>query len=628
MQDTALYNKKVFTTHLLPLLLIGVLGFLAYSNTFQVPFQWDGEIFIKENPIIKDLGYFLDASEAKGSEFYGALKSRYIGFLSFALNYKIGALNVTGYHLVNIAIHILNAFLVYAFIILTFRTPFLKKTALAEQAGYVALFSALIFTVHPIQTEAVTYIFQRLAALVSLFYLLSIVSYVRARLSEGPAAVGLYAVSLISAVLAMKTKENAFTLPVVITLYEFLFFNGPAGRRLIRLAPLLLTMCIIPLSLAAINRPAGELIGGIAPATRGFSGLSREVYLLTQFRVIVTYLRLLVLPVNQNLDYDYPVFRSFAEPEVFLSFFFLLAIAGISLYFLYRSFSANRGYRVIAFGIFWFFITISVESSIVPIHMVLDEYRMYLPSAGLLFALISFCFLVLQSLGTRKTGMLLPLILFSIALIFTFATYKRNMVWQTKISLWEDVVRKSPALVYARNNLGVAYLEADRLDDAVVQFNAAVALKPDHETAYNNLGMIYSRQGLLDKAEYAFRKAVSIKPDYAKAYNNLGVIYVRQGRFDDALNVFETAVSFKTVVVDAYNNLGILYMQKGLFREAEKALQDAMQISPDYAKAHYNMGLLYEQQGRINEALGEFKAALRLDPTYAKARAKLEEYAK
>jgi hypothetical protein len=116
---------------------------------------------------------------------------------------------------------------------------------------------------------------------------------------------------LIAAVLAMKTKENAFTLPLVIMLYEFLFFNGPIRRRMVRLVPLLLIVLIFPLTLAGIDRPVGDVVGGIVPATRGYHGLSRVEYLLTEFRVIVTYIRLLFLPVNQNLDYDYPVFGSF-----------------------------------------------------------------------------------------------------------------------------------------------------------------------------------------------------------------------------------------------------------------------------------------------------------------------------
>jgi len=626
MQHFGQYSKNTLTTHLLFLLLIGVAGILSYSNTFAVPFQWDGEIFIKDNPIIKDFGYFLEPAQAKGSEFYGALKSRYVGYLTFALNYKIGGLDVTGFHIFNIAIHILNAFLVYALVLLTFRTPFLKESGLSEPAGYIALFSSLLFVAHPIQTEAVTYIFQRLASVVAFFYLLSLTAYIKSRQTAGFTAFGFYAVSLVAAVLAMKTKENAFTLPIIIALYEFLFFTGPVAKRLLRLLPLLLTLCIIPLALASINKPAGEVISGVAPATRGYEGLSRGDYLLSQFRVIVTYLRLLILPVNQNLDYDYPVFRSLFEPAVFLSFLLLLSIVLLALSLLYRSLSKERGLRFIAFGIFWFFITISVESSLVPIPVLLDEYRLYLPSAGAFFAVTAGSYLLLGERNDRKKIFFAGILV--LVAILALTTYKRNGVWQTKITLWEDVVKKSPSLVYSRNNLGVAYMEADRLEEAVRQFQAALVIKPDHETAYNNLGLIYSRQGQLDKAEYAFRRAITIKPDYAKALNNLGVVYARQGRVDEAMQAFQSALSMKDDVVDAYNNLGILYIQKGMFREAEQALRTAMKLSPDYAKAHYNLGLVYEQQGLLEKARREYEAALRLDPSYDMARTKLQQVAR
>jgi hypothetical protein len=183
--------------------LIAILGLLAYSNTFGVPFQWDEHNFIVNNPIVKDLSFFLHPSKASGLQYYGALNSRYVGYLTFALNYKIHGLDVTGYHVVNIAIHLINAVLVYWFIVLTFRTPFfanrkeiaspsarndnlgdavIARSEATKQSNYIALFTALLFVAHPIQTEAVTYIFQRLASLAAMLYLASMVFYAAWRL--------------------------------------------------------------------------------------------------------------------------------------------------------------------------------------------------------------------------------------------------------------------------------------------------------------------------------------------------------------------------------------------------------------------------------------------------------------
>lgn len=162
---------------LLHIFLIMLIGFLAYSNTFKDPFQWDDNYYIKENPTVKDFSYFFDPSRAKGLDFYAALKSRYVGYLSFAVNYSIHGLDVTGYHVFNFIVHIMNALLVYFFVVLIFRSPFLSGYPLKEQSGYIAFFTGLLFAVHPVQTEAVTYIFQRLASLSAFFYLCSIVCY-------------------------------------------------------------------------------------------------------------------------------------------------------------------------------------------------------------------------------------------------------------------------------------------------------------------------------------------------------------------------------------------------------------------------------------------------------------------
>ncbi|MDP2167408.1 MAG: hypothetical protein Q8J64_03645, partial [Thermodesulfovibrionales bacterium] len=393
------------------LALIALLGLLAYSNTFDVPFQWDDKYtFIEGNPIIKDLGYFLEPSKAEGLELYDTLKTRYVGYLTFALNYKLHGLDVRGYHIVNIAIHIINSLLVYFLVVLTFRTPFLSnplflnnppsppfaKGGLSE-GNLIALFSALLFVSHPVQTEAVTYIFQRLASLCAFFYMLSLLLYIKSRLTEKKTKYAFYAMSLFSAVLAAKTKENAFTLPLVIALYEFFFFKGSINRRMLGLVPLLLTMLIIPLSLTGIDKPAGEIISGIGPITEGYQDILRWDYLFTQFRVIPTYIRLLFLPINQNIDYDYPVYNSFFDLEVLLSFFFLLSIFGSALYLFYRS-KFKPDLRLISFGIFWFFITLSVESSIIPIPMVINEYRLYLPSFGAFAAAAGGALILLKGL--------------------------------------------------------------------------------------------------------------------------------------------------------------------------------------------------------------------------------------
>ena len=231
------------------ILIIVILGILIYSNTFNAPFVFDDTDSIVNNPAIRDVRHMIDPQNMYGN--------RYVGFLTFALNYNMHGLNVVGYHIFNLFIHLLNALFVYWLIILTFRTPYvsacLQKDVLKTSDFYrwIPLFTALLFVSHPIQTQAVTYIVQRFASLATLFYLVSLVMYIKARGSDPSkrARYAFYAASIISAVLAMRTKEIAFTLPVMVFLYEFMFFRGDIKKRMLYLLLLLLTMFIIPLSM-------------------------------------------------------------------------------------------------------------------------------------------------------------------------------------------------------------------------------------------------------------------------------------------------------------------------------------------------------------------------------------------
>jgi len=284
------------------LLLLSILAILIYSNTFSASFQLDDVTNIGDNLQIRNLSN-LPLSE-----------SRYVGYLSFALNYHFGQRNVFGYHLVNLLIHITNGFLVYFFVLLLLRIPQPSLTPHASpltNASGIALATALLFVVHPVQTQAVTYIVQRFASLAALFYLLTVLLYLKWRLTEPENRHRFlwYAGALLSTILAMKTKEISFTLPLMLILIEVVFFGSPTRKQWIALIPFLLTLLIIPLSHPG---KIGELEAGFA---KGTTEISRLDYLFTQFRVILTYVRLLVLPIHQNVDYDYPISHSLLEPH-------------------------------------------------------------------------------------------------------------------------------------------------------------------------------------------------------------------------------------------------------------------------------------------------------------------------
>ena len=606
----------------LNLFLIAIISFLCYSNTFDAPFIFDDNTVIVENPLIRDLRYFADSSDVKGFEgiSYDALKRRYVGYLSFALNYKAHGLAVGGYHVINLLIHVLNGILVYLFITLTFKTPFLKGSRLKGSSGPIALIAALLFVSHPVQTQAVTYIVQRLASMATMFYLLSLVLYIKARLSTGRKSAGFifYGLSLVSAILGMYTKAIVFTLPAVILLYEFLFLSGSRRRRLLYLTPILLTMLIIPMSLLDMEKPLAEMIGDAEGATR-IQDISRIDYLLTEFRVFVTYLRLLVFPINQNLDYDYPLYRSLLDPQVFLSFMLGLSFFGLGLYFLRRSSASDSALRISAFGIFWFFLALSVESSIIPLH-VIYEHRLYLPSIGFFTALATAGFLLLERHKSFKMKKAAVVMVGMVLIIQTYATYSRNNVWRSNTAIWEDVVSKSPQKGRGHNNLGEAFEMEGQIDRAVEQYQTAIRLDPSYPQAYNNLGNVYESRGLIDEAIEQYMMALKLNPNSPKAHNNLGIAYGDKGLIDEAIEEYMIALRLNPLIEMPHYNLGVAYRGKGLIDKAIEQYMMALSVNPNSPKAHNNLGVIFRDDGLIDAAIEEYMMALRLNPDYENAR--------
>ena len=557
------FQKYVF--HIVCLALIIIVGVVAYSNSLNAPFVFDDEPNIAGNKAIVGL-------ESAVSD---NIHTRAVGYLSFALNYKVNSLDVTGYHVVNLAVHLTTALLVFWLVLLTFKTPFLEGSGLGERRFLpllAALFAGLVFVAHPLQTQAVTYTVQRFTSLATLLYLLSLVLYAKWRLAgdeasehklfghnitAGPGVKKgfLCAGSLAAALLAMLTKEIAFTLPFVIALWEFAFLKGGARKRIIRLLPFALMLPVIPLILALSDIPLLSAAGTeeTPPASDYFN---------TQLRVIVTYLRLFFFPLGQHLDYDFPVYLSFLDPNVLLSFIFLLAIAALGV-FLWRYSRKGGDYtllRLAAFGIFWFFVTLSVESSVIAIADVIFEHRLYLPSIGLIIATVAVVAFAIVALKERLpwiNRIVLPLAA-AVVIAMAVATYERNQVWGSPITLLEDSTVKSPYKARAHNNLGHQYQEENQQEKAAAEFRQAIELKPDYPDANRNLGVIYANSKQYEEAIYYLRRAVELDPEDFKAHSVLGYIYFNQQRYDLSYEEYMAALRIRPDDSTAKKNVELL----------------------------------------------------------------------
>jgi Flp pilus assembly protein TadD len=472
----------------------------------------------------------------------------------------------------------------------------------------------------------------------------------------------------------MKTKEIAFTLPFIVMLYEFSFFGRPGFRRLGSLTPMLLTGVVIPLSMLNIQKPVGEVLSDVSKATAVLTTLPRWEYLCTQFSVIVTYLRLLFLPINQNLDYDYPINRSIFELRAILSLCLLAAIFSAAIILWRRSrHGGEPALRLAAFGIFWFFITLMVESSVIPILDVFYEHRVYLPSVGFFITLVTLAAIGVERLRPRMpllARLQLPLLVV-VAVLLGGATYARNVVWHDSISLWGDAVFKSPKKARPMILLGEALTKAGRDEEAIGLFRRAIQLAPckvedyyyNIAVPFNDLGYILARQGKYAEAIEQYAEAIRLKPDYTLPYVNLGMALADQGRFDDAVSTINYTFRFKPeseeasegvhtslgiilaragklddaiaqyelvlrtnpLSFTAQNNLGITLAQMGRQNDAIDHLTKALRINPLSAEAHFNLGILLARQNRTEDAMVHFSEVLKLRPDSSAARQWLEK---
>lgn len=606
------------------LVLITLTVFITYSNSFMVPFQWDDYSYIVNNIRIKDAGELFRNWDG----------SRFIGFFSFWLNFMITGLRQASYHLVNLIIHILNSFLVFILIKLLLSLNF--KDTYREYEDYIALLGALLFGLHPVNTMAVTYISQRFTILSTLFYLLSVFLYLKARVQSGNSPL-LYVLSILSSILAMKTKEIAFTIPFMILLFEFLFFKSERPWRY--LIPLLLTVFIIPLSRIDALWTIKEQT--LFQKTAETPDIPRHIYLFTEFRVLITYMRLLFLPVNLNIDYDYSFSRSLFETDTFFAMIVHITLIITAIILIKKSVHG----RLIGTGILWYYITLSVESSIIPITDVIFEHRLYLPFAGFILLIAG---AVVWFIPLKKYGKALMLLFSVILIILGTATFLRNSVWLSHRSIWEDAVKKSPDKIRTRLN----YATTLPPEEAVKELEWILSKDPWNISALNTLAKIFIELGRISEAEEILKKSGEIvlkketffyiadlcleKKDYICAINNLkklielepgssrhyfrlALAYENMNRFDEAEKAYREAIALDPFNADALNNLGNLMATKGNLEESFKLLKKAKSLIPESPSILLNLGITYAQLGDYDEALWHIDRALKLKPDMAEA---------
>jgi tetratricopeptide (TPR) repeat protein len=628
----------------------------VYGRVLNVPFIYDDGPSIVENksitslrPLIGAQGRFGPLNPAPDLPTSG----RPLVNLSFAINYAFGGLNPFGYHAVNVAIHFLSSLLVWAIVRRTLQLPYFADR-FATTAGWLALAVAVLWALHPLQTEAVIYATQRTELMMGLFYLATLYCSLRywitfpVAVGDAPAesfstrprrkkkdnelaeAAPHRAAWLMLAVLAclagMASKEVMVSAPLMVLLFDRAFISGSLAGAVRRSWPLYagLAATWIFLALLMHNAPHGQ--------TAGFGlRIPTYVYWLTQSKVFLMYLKLAVWPWPLLVYYEPPQLETFAASWMYVLPVLALGIATLIL--LLRN-------HPLGFLLTWVFAILSPTSLVPIVTEVAAERRMYLPLAAIVvLAVVGGSLLaarVRQTLRgpTKKTaptaneqgdGLLVRVLLpaFTIAILFALVDVKHLSAYRDEMTLWREVIQQQPDNVVAHNNLTSLLIHAGLFPEAAAQSQTLLALKPDQPITLNNLGLALMQMGRNAEAIENLRRAVQLKPDYALAHNNLGLALTNTGHHQEAIDEFEKTLALKQDDLNAMFNKGIALTNMGRYQEGIDQYERVLRQYPNHSKARINLGVALSLSGKNPQAIEQIQLLLQSDPDNLEAHHKL-----
>ncbi len=572
---------------------------VAYHNSFSVPFVFDDPLSITENPTIRQLWPLsVPLTPPSGQGF--TVEGRPILNFTLALNYAVGGTAVGGYHAANLAIHLLAALTLFGLVRRTLLLPLLRER-FGDAANTLALATAALWALHPLQTESVTYVVQRTESLMGLFLLLTLYTFLRGATVEDNRR-GWFTLSVTACALGMATKEVMVAAPLLVFLYDRTFLAGAfraAWRQnwKVHLALVSTWALLAWLVLGAGNR--GGTIGAEA-------GVAWWQYALCQSRAVIHYLRLALWPSPLIFDYGAD-FVTIGEVAPFA----LLLVALLAL-------TAFALWRRPAFGFLgaWFFVILAPTSSVVGgTRQMLAEHRMYLSLAAVSVLVV----LAAHAWLGRRAALFFA----ALTVVLGAATIHRNHDYRSALALYADTAAKRPDNAFARYNLGKALAEAGRFDEAIVHDQAAVRLRPDLAGTHTNLANALAATGRTPEAVASYEAALKLKPGYAKAHYGLGNLLLARGEKAAALGHFRSAVALDPSDLEARTNLGGVALEVGRLEEAQENLEWVARAQPNSVEAHFGLGNVFLLRERWPDAAREFEIVLRLRPDLALARERL-----
>jgi len=547
--------------HLPALLVILLAGVIAYANTLHVP-------FVMDDAAIGGLG-----PESPLHHLLHGTARRFVD-LTFSINYHLHGMAVAGYHLVNLLIHLTAAVTLYALVVSAqqaLRGPAPTEESDRFTSRFIPQATALLFVLHPLQTQAVTYIIQRYTCMAALFYLLAALLYVRARLLHERGASRVCwtvpaAGCLTGGLLALGSKQIAATLPLMLVVIELALFRGRLlGKRLVLLCGIGAALLLLSLLALGMNGSLQDAAYDLHHATAEDSNTPRLAYFLTQTRVVALYLRLLLAPYGQSIFHDVDL-STVATPAVLGALALHGALIGTAILLLRRSEQTMP--RLAALGICWFYVALIVESSIFPITDLVFEHRVYLPSAGFFLSITA------VTAGIIRNRRIAWGLLTVACLLLGGLTIARNRLWNDRLHLWQDTVAKAPGRYLAWANLAGEYLTLGHPDPAIRAYIRTLELNPGlHASVQARLGI-----ALLQIKELSGR----VTPGQGSPTDNTEAVFYR---------------SMSNRLAILFNNQGVAYEYLGQPVKADTLYRQALWADRDYDLAWYNLGLLAKSKG-------------------------------
>jgi tetratricopeptide (TPR) repeat protein len=573
-ENTPMQKVKQF----IPIALLTIVCMLVYFNSLFNGFVFDDIGTIVENKYIADLtGNFPSFFSTSYFKIAGAEASyRPVATLSYFVFYAIAGLNPFWYHLGSLILHILNVILVYALVNVIQK----DKTA--------ALIAGLLFACHPVLTEAVNCISFNEDLLATLFYLLSLVLYLKIKPDAEASVTKVFFLSLLFYFLGLLSKEMAITLPAVVVIYDLTL--SPSGNNQISLKLIRDTLKdkkyfylgYTAVSLFYLSLRFVFLTGPRASATQTYGSLFERIIFLPY--QIFNFLKLVFFPFPLNADYIFSYPNSFFEIQNILAVIMLIAVIGFSFY-IYKKF------RVVSFGIWWFLIALLPVSNLIEITNPVAERYLYLPAVGFCMALSILLVNIPNKIPLRpgNKSKIVGVFVILILALYSVIAINRNSDWKDSFSLWSQTVKRSPNSAGAHSNLGRAYLEKGLLEEAVNEFKTAITIHPEAYKAHYNLGFAYGQKGLLKKAIHEYEITIKINPNYSDAHFNLGNIYAQKGWLNDAVLAYKTVLEIDPQDTTARNNLGVIYARQGKLDNAISQWERILEIDPTNQKVKENI---------------------------------------